>query len=126
MTFRVRPQESDPHRPGHFAAPVVEFPDLTGTLYGGTVGGEARVVLDDQTRYRVWLTASGVQLDEAPFTSALGKRIHETICEDCWREWMAMSIKVINELRLNPATPEGSRIYDHHMSEFLGLEIDEG
>ena len=53
MTFRVRPQEPDPIRPGHYAAPVVEFPDLTGTLYGGTVGGEARVVLDDTTRYRV-------------------------------------------------------------------------
>ena len=72
MTFRVRPQEPDPHRPGHFAAPVVEFPDLTGTLYGGTVGGEARVVLDDQTRYRVWLTASGVRLDELARECKLG------------------------------------------------------
>jgi hypothetical protein len=64
LTFRIRPQEPDPRRPGRFAPPVVEFPDLTGTLYQGTVGGEARVVLDEQTRYRVWLTASGVRLDE--------------------------------------------------------------
>jgi hypothetical protein len=72
ITFRVRPQEPDPHRPGHFAAPVVEFPDLTGSLYGGTVGGEARVVLEDQTRYRVWLTASGVRLDELARECKLG------------------------------------------------------
>jgi hypothetical protein len=72
VTFRVRPQEPDPHRPGHFAAPVVEFPDLTGTLYGGTVGGEARVVLEDKTRYRVWLTASGVRLAELARECKLG------------------------------------------------------
>ena len=72
MTFRVRPQEPDPHRPGQYAAPVVEFPDLTGTLYGGTVGGEARVVLEDTTRYRVWLTASGVRLDELARERKLG------------------------------------------------------
>ncbi len=72
LTFRVRPQELNPHRPGQYAAPVVEFPDLTGTLYGGTLGGEARVVLDEQTRYRVWLTASGVKLDELARECKLG------------------------------------------------------
>jgi Fe-S cluster biosynthesis and repair protein YggX len=63
----------------------------------------------------------GEPLDEAPFTNELGTRIRESICCDCWDQWMAMSIKVINEYRLNPATPEGSRIYDTHMIEFLGL-----
>lgn len=64
MTFRVRPQEPDPLRLGQFTAPVIEFPDLTAALYQGTVGGEARIVLDDAIRYRIWLTASGVRLDE--------------------------------------------------------------
>ncbi len=72
LTFRVRPQEPDPRRPGRFAPPVVEFPDLTGTLYQGTVGGEARVVLDEPARYRVWLTASGVRLDELARECKLG------------------------------------------------------
>lgn len=63
----------------------------------------------------------GQPLAEPPFTTELGRQIHETICEDCWREWIAMSVKVVNEYRLNPATPEGSRIWDQHMVEFLGL-----
>ena len=60
-------------------------------------------------------------LEEAPFSSDVGGQILASICQKCWAEWMAMSIKVINELRLNPATPEGSRVYDVQMKEFLGL-----
>lgn len=61
------------------------------------------------------------QMDEAPFSSELGDKIHENICTSCWSEWMAMSIKVINEFRLNLATPEANEIYDQQMREFLGV-----
>ena len=40
---------------------------------------------------------------------------------DCWKEWMAMSIKVINEFRLNMATPEANDIYESNLREFLGV-----
>ena len=60
-------------------------------------------------------------LEEAPFENALGARIKESICQNCWREWIAMSIKVINECRLNLATEQGSQVFDSHMKEFLGL-----
>ena len=53
--------------------------------------------------------------------SELGAKIHENICTSCWSEWMAMSIKVINEFRLNLATPEANEIYDQQMREFLGV-----
>jgi hypothetical protein len=33
-----------------------------------------------------------------------------------------MSIKVINELRLDLSTERGAEEYDRHMREFLGLE----
>jgi Fe-S cluster biosynthesis and repair protein YggX len=55
---------------------------------------------------------------------ALGSQVLERICEPCWREWIAMSIKVINEYRLNLASEQGSQIYDAHMKEFLGLADD--
>jgi Fe-S cluster biosynthesis and repair protein YggX len=61
-------------------------------------------------------------MDERPFPNELGKKIHATICQQCWREWIAMSIKVINEYRLNFLSSEGNAIYDQHMKEFLGLE----
>jgi Fe-S cluster biosynthesis and repair protein YggX len=62
------------------------------------------------------------RLEKPPFSNDLGRRIHETICRSCWKEWFAMSIRVINEYRLNLMSPESSAIYDEHMKQFLGLE----
>ncbi len=69
---------------------------------------------------------SNPALDEAPFDSDLGQRILKSICQSCWREWIAMSIKVINEYRLNLATDQGSKVFDFHMKEFLGIHDEAG
>jgi Fe-S cluster biosynthesis and repair protein YggX len=61
------------------------------------------------------------QIDEPPFPNDLGAEIREQICRPCWREWMAVSIKVINEYRLNLMLPEAQETYDTHLREFLGL-----
>jgi Fe-S cluster biosynthesis and repair protein YggX len=53
---------------------------------------------------------------------ALGRRIHESICRPCWDEWFAMSIRVINEYRLNLVVPEAGAVYDRCLREFLGLK----
>jgi tetratricopeptide (TPR) repeat protein len=51
------------------------------------------------------------------------QRIYETVCQDCWNDWLKnMSIKVINELRLDLSTERGAEEYDRHMREYLGLE----
>jgi tetratricopeptide (TPR) repeat protein len=53
----------------------------------------------------------------------LGQRIFDTVCADCWSDWLRnMSIKVINELRLDLSTERGAEEYDRHMREYLGLE----
>jgi Fe-S cluster biosynthesis and repair protein YggX len=53
----------------------------------------------------------------------IGRRIHETVCADCWNEWLRnYSIKVINELRLDLSTERGQEEYDRYMKEFLGLD----
>lgn len=72
LTFRSRPQQPDPAKPGTFLPPVLEVPDLAGTLYRGAVGGEARVTLADPVRYRLWLTAADVRLDELATNLKLG------------------------------------------------------
>jgi len=61
------------------------------------------------------------RLKEAPFPTDLGRQIHDTVCLPCWKEWIAVSIKVINEYRLNLMLPEAQETYDQHMREFLGL-----
>lgn len=63
----------------------------------------------------------GPQLEEAPFPTPIGQEVYERICVPCWREWMAVSIKVINEYRLNLMLPEAQAIYDSHLREFLGV-----
>lgn len=63
----------------------------------------------------------GPQLEEAPFPTPIGEEVYEQICVPCWSEWIAVSIKVINEYRLNLMLPEAQTTYDAHLREFFGL-----
>ncbi|HKI37756.1 MAG TPA: tetratricopeptide repeat protein [Gemmataceae bacterium] len=54
---------------------------------------------------------------------ALGQKVMATVCADCWSDWLRnMSIKVINELRLDLSTERGAEEYDRYMREYLGVE----
>jgi Fe-S cluster biosynthesis and repair protein YggX len=61
------------------------------------------------------------KLPSPPFSNAQGREIYEKICTPCWREWIGMGTKVINELRLPLADPQAQKIFDQHMMEFLNL-----
>jgi tetratricopeptide (TPR) repeat protein len=63
------------------------------------------------------------QLARPPMPDDVGRRIYETVCADCWDYWLRnVSIKVINEMRLDLSTERGQEIYDQIMRETLGLE----
>ena len=62
------------------------------------------------------------KMARAPFSHAQGKMIQESICADCWREWIGMGTKVINELRLPLSDPQAQKVFDSHMLEFLNLK----
>ena len=62
------------------------------------------------------------QLQKAPFKGALGEKLLANICTSCWKEWIPMGTKVINELGLVLSTPADSQAYDQSMVEFLQLE----
>ena len=63
------------------------------------------------------------QLPSPPMNDDLGRRVYETVCAECWGEWLRnFSIKVINELRLDLSTEHGQEEYDRYMREFLGIE----
>jgi Fe-S cluster biosynthesis and repair protein YggX len=64
---------------------------------------------------------AGARLARPPFRNAQGQMIQERICQECWRQWLEMGTKVINELRLPMHEPEGQRTYERHMVEFLSL-----
>ncbi len=62
------------------------------------------------------------QLPKPPFKGPLGNTIFTKVCSTCWREWIAMGTKVINELGLVLSQPVGQQTYDQYMMEFLQLE----
>ncbi len=63
------------------------------------------------------------RLEAPPMKDELGQRIFESVCADCWNEWLrGFSIKVINEMRLDLSTEHGQAEYDRIMREFLGIE----
>jgi Fe-S cluster biosynthesis and repair protein YggX len=62
------------------------------------------------------------QLPKPPFKGPLGQKIYENVCRNCWREWVPMGTKVINELGLVLSTSIGQQSYDQYMVEFLQLE----
>jgi tetratricopeptide (TPR) repeat protein len=62
-------------------------------------------------------------LPAAPVPDEIGEQIQKTICAACWTLWFRdLSIKVINELRLDLSSEFGQHEYDRHMREFFGFE----
>lgn len=61
------------------------------------------------------------KMAQPPFSKPIGKEIQDKVCGDCWREWIGMGTKVINELRLPMFDPQAQKMFDQHMREFLNL-----
>lgn len=62
-------------------------------------------------------------LDAQPLPDAIGARIQKDICAACWTLWFKdLSIKVINELRLDLSSEGGQYEYDRNMREYMGFE----
>lgn len=61
-------------------------------------------------------------LASPPMSDEMGRRVQESVCADCWQDWLRnYSIKVINELRLDLSTERDQETYDRYMLEFLGI-----
>jgi Fe-S cluster biosynthesis and repair protein YggX len=65
---------------------------------------------------------AGRRLAEPPFRGELGIQVQQSVCADCWTQWVAMGTKVINELHLRLSKIEAQNVYDQHMIEFLNLD----
>lgn len=62
------------------------------------------------------------QLPKPPMNDELGQKIYAQVCADCWNYWLReLSVKVINEMRLDLSTEQGCEMYDQMMRETLGL-----
>jgi Fe-S cluster biosynthesis and repair protein YggX len=63
----------------------------------------------------------GLRMEARPFEDELGDFIVEHVTQESWEAWMEMSIKVINEMRLDLGSAHGQLTYDEHMRDFLNM-----
>jgi Fe-S cluster biosynthesis and repair protein YggX len=49
-------------------------------------------------------------LDKPPFKGELGKRVFETVSKEAWRQWLEHSKMIVNEYRLDLASPSGQKL----------------
>jgi Fe-S cluster biosynthesis and repair protein YggX len=67
------------------------------------------------------------QLPAAPLPDEIGQRIQREICAACWTLWLKdLSVKVINEHRLDLSSDFGQADYDRSMRDFFGFEENVG
>lgn len=52
----------------------------------------------------------------------LGLEIQQKVCAPCYRDWINMSVKLVNEMRLDTTDPRGQEIWLKQMKLFLNLE----
>ncbi len=45
-----------------------------------------------------------------PFPNEIGQRLFDQVSQQAWQEWLVHSRTLINEYRLNLATPEGRKV----------------
>ena len=63
----------------------------------------------------------GKQMKFDPFGDQVGAYLMKHISQESWDAWIEMSIKVINELRLDLGDSNDQKTYDLHMRDFLNL-----
>jgi Fe-S cluster biosynthesis and repair protein YggX len=55
----------------------------------------------------------------APFPGAIGARVLEGICSDCWQQWLKQQTMLINHYGLNVMDPQARQFLTRNMEAFL-------
>lgn len=119
--FEVAAARGDMMPKNAIAALLREMGEPVPQAGGGAADAPPPVVGEGQVLCRR-CGVSKPALPERPFKGPVGEKVLASVCADCWREWIHMGTKVINEFRLNFANPRHGEIYDQYMREFLNLE----
>jgi Fe-S cluster biosynthesis and repair protein YggX len=59
------------------------------------------------------------QLPRPPLPGELGTRIHQSICQVCWKEWLRQQTAVINHYGLNLLDPKAKQFLTKQTEAFL-------
>lgn len=61
-------------------------------------------------------------LDRAPIPGSAGQTVLVKTCAACWKEWLGMQVKYINEYRLSPLDPKHFEFLLEQAKAFLNLD----
>lgn len=64
-------------------------------------------------------------MEKPPFRNAIGERVFQEICPDCWGEWLQHQTLLINHYGLDPRDPK-AREFLYQQIERVLLEGEEG
>lgn len=57
--------------------------------------------------------------ERPPFPGALGARILDGICQDCWSQWLRQQTMLINHYGLDVMDPQARKFLTRNMEAFL-------
>jgi Fe-S cluster biosynthesis and repair protein YggX len=57
--------------------------------------------------------------ERAPFPGAIGARVLDGTCKDCWAEWLKQQTMLINHYGLNVMDPQARQFLTRNMEAFL-------
>lgn len=63
----------------------------------------------------------GEAIEGIPYGGKVGVLIKEKVCDACWKEWYAHSIKLINEYRISLRNAEGREFLASQMKIFFKM-----
>jgi Fe-S cluster biosynthesis and repair protein YggX len=63
--------------------------------------------------------ATKTGFERAPFPGAIGARILEHTCQDCWGDWLKQQTMLINHYGLNVMDPQARQFLTRNMEAFL-------
>ena len=61
------------------------------------------------------------RMSEAPLPAPLGDELLAHSCENCFQDWMATEIMIINEYKLDLGVPRNQDMLNQEMARFLSL-----
>lgn len=62
------------------------------------------------------------EIEGTPYGGALGKTLKTQVCNHCWKEWYAQSIKIINEYHISLRDQKGRDFLAKQMKIFFKME----
>jgi Fe-S cluster biosynthesis and repair protein YggX len=74
-------------------------------------------VMPDVTCKRCGQTRAG--FERPPFPGAIGARVQNEICQDCWNQWTRQQMMLINHYGLNLMDPQARSFLTKNMEAFL-------